>query len=102
MQDNNNDQTNVSIGEEVPIQKTLIHEWRDMTEDDLMVFAGEFGDTKDNIDWEKLDYGILNESYYRKKFPKFDEETIRILAECSRKKLKELNETQNDLLTVKI
>ena len=41
---------------------------------------------ENNVEWEKFSYEVYDESYYREKFPNFDEAVIQILAKCSKKK----------------
>ena len=72
----------------------------DFDEASLSKFIDNFtnyADESDNIDFEKFDYNIYDEQYYSKKFPGFDDWVHKILAECSRKKMKDHRETDNDL-----
>ena len=44
----------------------------------------------EGLEWEKFDYsGDFDESYYRKKFPLFDDATIDILVKCSKSKVED-------------
>ena len=49
------------------------------------------GDYKDNLNQDKLDFSGSNKDYYKKKFPKFDDETINILCAIDKKNQEKIN-----------
>ena len=49
------------------------------------------GEAKDNLNQNKLDFSGSNKDYYKKKFPKFDDETINILCAIDKKNQEKIN-----------
>jgi len=64
-------------------------EWVTMDEDQINSFMNNFIEYSDEngIEWEKFDYEVFGYSYYKERFPKFDDEIIDILVKCSEKKI---------------
>jgi len=66
--------------------------WGDMDEMVIENMISQFTAYSDDegLEWEKFDYsGDFDESYYRKKFPLFDDATIDILVKCSKSKVED-------------
>ncbi len=64
-------------------------EFVNMTEDDVNNLLDKFitFSDNDNIEWDRFNYEIFDYSFYKKRFPKFDDAIIDILVKCSNKKL---------------
>ena len=71
--------------------------WCDVSDDFLKKLFIKFcnttmkGEYKDNLDKEKLDFSGSNRDYYKKKFPKFDNNIINILCEIDKKNQEKIN-----------
>ena len=73
--------------------------WVQMGEQDVMnmfVDLVDFKDGTDKIDWEKIDYEIYGEDYYRMKFPHFPDEWYALLVQASKEKFKDLTKEKDE------
>ena len=64
-------------------------EFVNMTENDVNDLLEKFITYSDygNIEWDRFNYEIFDYNYYKKRFPKFDDDIIEILVKCSTKKI---------------
>jgi hypothetical protein len=60
-----------------------------MTDDDVENLMDKFIEYSDegNIEWDRFNYEIFDYNYYKKRFPKFDDDIIDILVKCSKTKM---------------
>ena len=42
---------------------------------------------ENNIEWERFDYTVYDYTYYKKLFPKFEDEIINLMVKCNEKKI---------------
>ena len=63
--------------------------WINCDEDTIKDIVDSFSEYSDetNIEWNKFDFREFDEDYYRKRFPKFNDEIIDILVRCSNSKI---------------
>ena len=57
---------------------------------DMFSELNDFRDGTDRVEWDKLDYEIYGEDYYRERFPNFPEEWYNLLVQASKDKYKDL------------
>lgn len=64
-------------------------EFVNMTEDDVNELLEKFIVYSDDggIEWDRFNYEIFDYSFYKTRFPKFDDDIIDILVKCSKTKL---------------
>ena len=73
--------------------------WVKMEEQDIMnmfVDLVNFKDDTEKIDWEKIDYEIYGEDWYRSKYPHFPDEWYALLVKASREKFKDLTKEKGE------
>jgi len=75
--------------------------WIDFNDKHLEQFVENFTSYADenDIDFNKFDYETHGADYYAEKFPNFDPEVHEILAECSKKKVEDFRDTNNNTIT---
>ena len=85
------DELCMSIVNEDKYQHNTVRDW---TQEEIDLFVSQFQHTLEEdedplLDMEKLDPKFYPRSYFREKFPGFDDTTIDILYECENKKLED-------------
>lgn len=73
--------------------------WVQMEEQDIMnmfVELSNFKEDTEKIDWEKIDYEIYGEDWYRSKYPHFPDEWYALLVKASREKFKDLTKEKGE------
>ena len=76
--------------------------WLPMGEDGLLDMFGELNDFKegtDRVDWDKVDYEVWGEDWYREKYPHFPDEFYALLVKASEKKFEDLQKGNEKGLT---
>lgn len=71
--------------------------WVSLDEKSICEMFGDLVDFKEaegKVDWEKIDYEIYGEDWYREKFPHFDDAWYELLAKASREKFKDLTKQE--------
>jgi hypothetical protein len=62
--------------------------WNDLDDNNFNTILDKINSKNDNIDWSKLTYNnAFDFDYYKKKFPRFDDDIIEILVKTSGKSL---------------
>tara|TARA_R110000765_G_scaffold108614_1_gene199672 strand:- start:2308 stop:2778 length:471 start_codon:yes stop_codon:yes gene_type:complete len=67
--------------------------WANMDENNLMDMFGDlnaFREDTGKVQWDKLDYEIYGEDWYREKYPHFPDEWYELLVRASKEKYKDL------------
>ena len=67
--------------------------WNDLDDNNFNMILDKINSKNDNIDWSKLTYNnAFDFDYYKKKFPRFDDDIIEILVKTSNKSLHDVFE----------
>ena len=77
--------------------------WVAMEEQDIMnmfVDLVAFKDGSDKIEWDKIDYEIYGEDWYRTKFPHFPDEWYHLLVKASKEKFADLTKNPDNKLKI--
>ena len=77
--------------------------WVKMDEQDItnmFVDLVNFKDHTDKIDWNKIDYEIYGEDWYREKYPHFPDEWYALLVKASREKFADLTKENDNKIKI--
>ena len=76
-----------------PDEKEMVTDWTPIDETTIAEMFGDlasFRDGEGGVEWDKVDYDIYGEDWYREKFPNFPEEWYSLIVKASREKYKDL------------
>ena len=59
-----------------------------------------FKDSTDKIEWDKIDYEIYGEDWYRSKFPHFPDEWYTLLVKASKEKFADLTKEPENRMKI--
>ncbi len=77
--------------------------WVAMQEQDIMnmfVDLVAFKESTDKIEWDKIDYEIYGEDWYRTKFPHFPDEWYALLVKASKEKFADLTKEPDNRMKI--
>ena len=90
-------------GNEIPNCES-ISGWNDVDELGLLNMFQDLNSFKDDtgkVEWDKLDYEIYGEDWYREKYPNFPDEWYELLVNASKEKYKDLQSGIKDGIKIK-
>ena len=77
--------------------------WVQMEDMDIINMFSELPAYKDGtgkVEWDKLDYEIYGEDWYREKYPNFPDEWYALMVEASKKKFQDLQKKEKEGMTI--